>query len=129
VPTIRQVPAQKGEDILAIRPGTTIHDAVKLTADRDFNSVIVMNAGRLVGIFTERHYARNAVLNGRSSPDVLVGDVMGRRVVCIHLDRSVEECMAQMTVEHVRHPPVIDEGNLVGVVSICDFVKSIISDR
>ena len=129
MPTIRQVLAQKGEDILDIRPGATVHDAIKLMADRDFGSVVVMNAGRLVGIFTERHYARNVVLDGRSSPETLVGDVMERRVVCIHPDRTVEECMALMSVKRVRHLPVIDEGNLVGVVSIGDLVKSIISDR
>jgi len=129
MPTIRQVLAQKGSDVLSIAPDATVHDAIKRMADRDIGSLVVIHHGRLVGIFTERHYARNVFLKGRSSPQTRVGDVMEKCVVCIHPDQRVEEGMALMSDKRVRHLPVIDDGNLLGLVSIGDLVKSIISDR
>jgi len=129
MPTIRHVLAHKGDEIFSIRREATVYDAIKQMADRDVGSVVVMDGGRLAGIFTERHYARNVFLKGRSSPQTLVGDVMERSVVCIHPDQAVEEGMALMSAKRVRHLPVIDDGNLLGLVSIGDLVKSIISDR
>jgi CBS domain-containing protein len=129
MPTIRQVLAQKGSDVLSIAPDATVHEAIKRMADSNIGSLVVIHHGRLVGIFTERHYARNVFLKGRSSPQTRVGDVMEKRVVCIHPDQQVEEGMALMSDKRVRHLPVIDDGNLLGLVSIGDLVKSIISER
>ena len=129
MPTIRQVLAQKGSDVLSIAPDATVHEAIKRMADSNIGSLVVIHHGRLVGIFTERHYARNVFLKGRSSPQTRVGDVMEKYVVCIHPDQQVEEGMALMSDKRVRHLPVIDDGNLLGLVSIGDLVKSIMSDR
>ncbi len=129
MPTIRQVLAQKGSHVHSIEPDATVYEAIKRMADRDIGSLTVMTGGRLVGIFTERHYARNVFLKSRSSPQTLVGDVMEKRVVCIHPGQLVEEGMALMSDKRVRHLPVIDDGNVLGLVSIGDLVKSIISDR
>lgn len=129
MPTIQQVLAQKDSRVLSIEPGATVYEAIKKMADHDIGSLVVMDRGRLVGIFTERHYARNVFLKGRASPQTLVGDAMEKRVVCIHSGQQVEEGMALMSDKRVRHLPVIDDGNVLGLVSIGDLVKSIISDR
>ena len=92
-------------------------------------SLVVIEQGKLVGIFTERHYARNVFLKGRSSPQTRVADIMERNVLCVRPNQSVEECMALMSAKRVRHLPVIDDGTLLGIVSIGDLVNSIISDR
>ena len=114
MPTIRQVLAQKGSNVHSIEPGATVHEAIKRMAVRDIGSLVVMDRRRLVGTFTERHYARNVFLKGRASPQTLVGDVMEKRVVCIHPDQQVEEGMALMSDKRVRHLPVIDGDNVLG---------------
>jgi CBS domain-containing protein len=120
---------QKGHQVCSIRADDTVYAAIKLMAAKDIGSLVVLEDSKLVGIVTERHYARNVFLRGRASPQTRVGEIMERDVVCVHPDQSVEECMAVMTSERVRHLPVITDGELVGIVSIGDLVKSIISDR
>lgn len=127
--TVRHLLAQKGHEIWSIHPDDSVFDAVKKMADKDIGSLVVIAGDRLVGIITERHYARNVVVKGRSSPQTRVREIMESRVVCARLDQSVEECMAVMTSKLVRHLPVIDDGKLVGIVSIGDLVKSIIRDQ
>lgn len=127
--TVRHLLAQKGHEIWSIHPDDSVFDAVKKMADKDIGSLVVIADDRLVGIITERHYARNVVVKGRSSPQMRVRDIMESRVVCARLDQSVEECMAVMTSKLVRHLPVIDDGKLVGIISIGDLVKSIIRDQ
>ena len=92
-------------------------------------SVLVMDKATLVGIFTERDYARNVVLKGRSSPQTLVRDIMSGQVACVGPDDTVDACMALMTKKRVRHLPVIDDEAVVGIISIGDLVKSIIDDQ
>ncbi len=89
----------------------------------------MLDGSRIVGIVTERHCARNVCLKGRASPQTLVDDIMERNVVCVGQDHSIEECMALMTTKRLRHLPVTENGALLGIVSIGDLVKSIISDR
>jgi len=127
--TVQQLLAQKRRDVLSSRPEDTVYDAIKKMADENVGSLVVIEQGKLVGIITERHYARNVFLKGRSSPQTRVGEIMERKVVCVHPSQSVEECMALMNAKRVRHLPVIDDGTLLGIVSIGDLVKSIISDR
>jgi CBS domain-containing protein len=91
--------------------------------------LVVLEDGKLVGIITERHYAREIVLKGRTSPGTLVRDIMSTKVIYARPDQSVEECMAVMTEKAVRHLPVLEGGRLVGIVSIGDMVKSVISDQ
>jgi CBS domain-containing protein len=100
-----------------------------MMADKDVGSLVVLDGSKIVGIVTERDYARNVFLRGRASPQTRVDDIMERNVVCVGPDQSIEECMALMTMKRLRHLPVIERDELVGIVSIGDVVKSIISDR
>jgi len=98
-------------------------------AENDIGSLVVLEDDKLVGIITERHYAREIVLKGKTSPRTLVRDIMLTKVICARPDQSVEECMAVMTARAVRHLPVLEHGRLVGIVSIGDMVKSVIGDQ
>ena len=127
--TIRHILRDKGRQVWSVRPGDKVYDAIKMMADKDVGSLVVLEGSKIVGIVTERHYARNVFLKGRASPQTRVDDIMERNVVCVGPDQSIEECMALMTTERVRHLPVTENGSLLGIVSIGDLVKSIISDR
>jgi CBS domain-containing protein len=127
--TVRHVLDMKGYQVWSVRPGDTVYDAIKLMADKDVGALMVLDGGRIAGIVTERDYARNVFLKGRGSPHTLVREIMARSVACVRPDRSIEECMAIMTERRVRHLPVVHGDELLGLVSIGDLVKSIISDR
>ncbi len=124
--TIKQLLTEKGKDVFSIRPDATVYDALKEMSDRNIGSLVVVEHGGPVGIVTERLYAREIVLKGRSSPSTLVRDVMETNIIYAKPEQSVEECMAVMTLKRIRHLPVIDRNNLVGMISIGDLVKSII---
>ena len=126
---VQQILDQKGHQIFSVKTGDTVYAAITKMADKNVGSLVVLDAGKLVGIVTERHYARNVFLKGRASPQTLVGEIMERNVVCVHPNRSVEECMAIMNAKRVRQLPVIADGVLQGIVSIGDLVNSIISDK
>lgn len=127
--TVKQLLDQKGHEVLSIGPDDTVLAAIQKMADHNVGSLAVLEDEKLVGIITERHYARNVFLKGRSSPKTTVREIMSTRVVCARPEQSVEECMAVMTDKAVRHLPVLDNRQLVGIVSIGDLVKSIISDQ
>ena len=127
--TIQQVLDKKGHEVLSVGPDNSVFDAIKKMADKDVGSVVVIDDGKPVGIFTERHYARKVFLEGRTSPTTRVGDVMETRVVCAWPEQTVDECMAVMTEKRVRHLPVLHHKKLVGVISIGDLVKSKIADQ
>ncbi len=129
VTSVHHILEHKGGHVWSVHADETVYDAIKKMADKDVGSLVVLKDGELVGIVTERHYARSVFLKGRASPQTRVGEIMERSVVCVHPDQSVEECMAVMSARRVRHLPVIKNGKLVGIVSIGDLVKSIISDR
>jgi len=119
----------KGHDVYVIRPGALVFDALRMMADNNVGSLVVLEGEKLVGIITERHYAREIALKGRTSSETLVADVMSTRVACVRPDQSVEECMATMTKKGVRHLPVVESGRVIGIVSIGDMVNSVISDQ
>ncbi len=98
-------------------------------AENDIGSLVVMDGEALIGIITERHYARDVVLKGKTSPATKVRDIMERRAITVRPEQSVEECMALMTERRVRHLPVIEDKKIIGIVSIGDLVKSIIGDQ
>jgi CBS domain-containing protein len=125
--TIKQLLNEKGNDVFSIRPDATVYDAIKEMSDRDIGALMVVENGRPVGIVTERLYAREIVLKGRTSTSTLVRDVMEKNVIYAKQDQTVEECMAVMTKKRVRHLPVISGDILVGVISIGDLVNSIIT--
>jgi CBS domain-containing protein len=127
--TVRQVLDQKGRQVWTVAPDQTVYDAIKLMAEKNIGSLAVMQGEKLVGIVTERHYARNVVLRGRTSPTTSVGEIMETHVVCVRPDQSVEECMALMTDKRIRHLPVIEDNAVIGLLSIGDLVKSIIGDQ
>ena len=126
---VRHILDKKGQFVWTIRPDDTVSAAIEEMARKDVGALVVVDNGDPIGIFTERHYARNVFLKGRSSPTTVVKDVMRTDFLYVTPDRTVEECMAIMTAERVRHLPVMDDGNLVGLISIGDLVKSIIEDR
>lgn len=126
---VRHILDKKGQFVWTIRPDDTVFAAIEEMARKDVGALVVVENDDPIGIFTERHYARNVFLKGRSSPTTVVRDVMRTGFAYVMPDRTIEECMAITTVERVRHLPVMDDGNLVGLISIGDLVKSIIEDR
>jgi CBS domain-containing protein len=126
---VRHILDKKDQVVWTIRPDDTIFAAIEEMARKDVGALVVVENGDPIGIFTERHYARDVFLKGRSSPTTLVKDVMRTGFLYVTPERTVEECMAIMTAERVRHLPVMNDGNLVGLISIGDLVKSIIEDR
>lgn len=119
----------KGRNVWSIDPNATVYDAMKLMAEKEIGALMVMEGSKLVGIISERDYARKVILQGRSSPTTQVREIMTSRVVYAQPDQNIEECMALMTEKRVRHLPVIEEGKVVGVISIGDLVKSIIDEQ
>lgn len=127
--TIRQLLKQKAPTVHSIHPDATVFDAIAKMAENDIGSLVVMDGDKLVGIITERHYARNVVLKGKTSPTTPVRDIMDRHVTYVRPEQTVEQCMALMSDKRVRHLPVLEGNNVVGIVSIGDLVKSIIGDQ
>jgi CBS domain-containing protein len=127
--TVKHVLDKKGHDVHFIHPDASVFDALQMMAENNIGSLVVLEDGKLVGVITERHYAREIVLKGKTSPGTLVRDIMSTKVICVRPDQSVEECMAVMTAKAVRHLAVLECGRLVGIVSIGDMVKSVIGDQ
>ncbi len=127
--TVKEILEAKGREVLSIRAEDSVYDALKLMADKNVGALVVLDQERLQGLFSERDYARKITLQGRSSPDTKVEEVMTRRVVCANLDHTAEECMALMTDKRVRHLPVVQDKQVIGLVSIGDLVKAIISHQ
>jgi len=127
--TVKQLLDEKGSSVLSVGPDDTVFNAIQTMSDNNIGSLVVLEGDRLVGIVTERHYARNVFLKGRSSPKTSVKDIMTTHVVCARPEQSVEECMAIMTEKAVRHMPVLQDDRVIGIVSIGDLVKNIISDK
>lgn len=116
----------KGKDIWTISPEDTVFDALRLMARVDVGALLVTEGDKLVGIISERDYARKVILLGKTSKDTLVKEIMTKKVISIHPMQTCEECMDIMTKNRVRHLPVVVDDNLLGVVSIGDVVKNII---
>lgn len=127
--TVRQVLQGKGGAVRAVAPDDTVRDALEVMARHDIGAVVVTEGGRLVGIFSERDYARKVILQGKASRDTPVRDVMTSDVVTVAPSRTVGECMTTMTERRIRHLPVVEEGRLVGVVSIGDAVKAVMEEQ
>jgi CBS domain-containing protein len=127
--TVKHVLDKKGHDVHFIHPGASVFDALRLMAEHNIGSLVVLEDDKLVGVITERHYAREIVLKGKTSQETLVRDIMSTKVICTRPDQSVQECMAVMTARAVRHLPVLEHGLLIGIVSIGDMVNSVIGDQ
>ena len=119
----------KGGGIWAVSPDATVYDAIALMADKGVGALVVLEEGTLVGILSERDYARKVILQGRSSKDTHVEEIMAKPVITVGLEQSVDEAMRIMTERRIRHLPVVERGKLAGIVSIGDLVKAIISEQ
>ncbi len=126
---VSQLLTAKGHDVWSIAPDTTVLNALQLMADKKIGALLVMDDDKLVGVFSERDYARKVILKGKSSNDTPVRDVMSLNIVCVVPDQTTELCMSLMTEKRVRHLPVVDDDKVVGIISIGDVVKAVIADR
>lgn len=119
----------KGWEILSITPDKSIFDALEMIADKNVSDLLVLESGKLVDIFTERDYARKLILKGKSSKNTKVSDLMTKNILYVGSKNTIEDCMKLMTGKRVRHLPVIGTGRLIGIVTIGDLVKQIISEQ
>ncbi|MFM9850350.1 MAG: CBS domain-containing protein [Hyphomicrobiaceae bacterium] len=127
--TVRQLLDRKGHNVWSIDPDATVLDALEMLAKKDIGALVVMDGQRLVGLVAERHYARNVVLKGRTSAATPVREIMETCLVTTIPYATVEQCMVLMTETRVHHLPVLDDGRVIGIVSIGDLVEIIISEQ
>lgn len=130
--TVRQLLESKRQgvrSVLAISPEASVYEALRTMAEHEVGALVVMQGDRLEGIFSERDYARKVILHGKTSRETLVREIMTIRVVCVHPEQTVDQCMALMTDKRVRHLPVLEHKHVVGVISIGDVVKEVISEQ
>ncbi len=126
---VKEILDTKGYDIWSVGPETVIYDAVNLMSKREVGALLVLENEKLAGMVTERDYARKVILEGKSSKDFPVKEIMTRRVLCVKPERTVEECMALMTDKRVRHLPIVENKHVIGIVSIGDLVKAIVAEQ
>ena len=122
---VNTILARKGNEVLTVAGGELVFEAIRQMAEAGVGSILVVDAGALRGIFTERDYLRRIALQGRHSQDTRVEEVMTAELICVGPDESVEQCMAIMTERHIRHLPVMRGDQLLGVVSIGDLVRQV----
>lgn len=127
--TLRQLLGSKTPEIYAVAPGDAVIDAIRLMAEKSVGAVLVMDGASLAGIVSERDYARKVVLHGRSSADTSVREIMTPGVITVGPNHTVEHCMQLMTDHRIRHLPVLEDGEVIGVISIGDLVKAVIEDQ
>jgi CBS domain-containing protein len=127
--TVKQLLEDKGHDVWSVSPDSSVLDAIKEMADKQVGALLVLDHGKPVGIVSERDYARKVILQGRSSQETPVKEIMTTRVVCARPDLNFEECMAIMTDRRIRHLPVMEGDRVLGMISIGDLVKAIIADQ
>jgi len=127
--SVAQLLKVKGTIVHSVRPSAPVLECLKLFADQGIGAVLVTEGDKLVGIFTERDYARKVALHGKSSKDLNVQDIMTTDVLWVGPERTNEECMALMTEKRVRHLPVLEGGKVIGIISIGDLVKDIIAEQ
>jgi CBS domain-containing protein len=126
---IKEILSSKGRDIWSVSPQSTVYEAIEMMADKGVGALAVTLDDKLVGIVSERDYARKVILKGESSREITVRSIMTKEVVCVSGEQSVDECMAVMTEKRIRHLPIMDGNKLVGMISVGDLVKSIIKEQ
>jgi CBS domain-containing protein len=127
--TVRDILQRKGNQIWSVAPDSTVYDALTLMAEQNVGALLVLDGEKIVGVFSERDYARKIILKGKASKETSVDEIMTSEVTTVHPGQFVEECMALMTDKRIRHLPVLEGEKLAGLISIGDVVKAIISDR
>ena len=126
---VRDILEVKGRQVWSIEPSASVFDALKLMAEKEIGALVVLERSKIIGIISERDYARKIILLGRASPTTPVSEIMTTRVAYAQPQQNIEECMAVMTEKRIRHLPVMDEDDLIGIISIGDLVKSIIAEQ
>jgi len=126
---VRDILQRKGNQVWSVAPDSTVYDALMLMAEQNVGALLVLDGEKIVGIFSERDYARKIILKGKASKETSVEEIMTSEVTTVHPAQFVEECMALMTDKRIRHLPVLEGEKLAGLISIGDVVKAIISDR
>ena len=127
--TVKELLQSKGGQIWSVAPNASVYRALELMAEKNIGALLVMEAGKLVGIITERDYARKVILQGRSSKTTSVDELMTPLVYYVEVSQTIEHCMALMTTKRIRHLPAMDQGEVVGIISIGDVVKAIITEQ
>lgn len=127
--SVKQILQGKGHEVWSIGPDASVYDAIAMMAEKEVGALVVMEGESLVGVLSERDYARKGVLQGRTSQDTKVSEIMTTRVAYARPEQSVQDCMAMMTDKRVRHLPVMDGDKVLGMISIGDLVKSIIEEQ
>jgi CBS domain-containing protein len=126
---VRNILDGKGRNVFSVEPNTVVYQAIEVMAQKNIGGLLITEGGKLVGIFTERDYARKLILKGKSSKDTTIGELMTKNPFTVTLDSSIEECMELMSNRRIRHLPVVDNDELVGVISIGDVVRYIIEEQ
>lgn len=126
---VKQLLDRKGRHIISVGPGETVLDAIRLMAEKNIGAVLVMDDGKLLGIMSERDYARKVIVKGRASDNTPVSDIMTHDVLTVGTAENVQHCMESMTRNKIRHLPVVENGEVVGIISIGDLVQAIIADQ
>ncbi len=126
---IKHLLDRKGRDIISVKPETSVLDAIRLMAEKGIGSLVVMEDQELLGIMSERDYARKVIIKGRSSESTAVSEIMTANVFTTSSSETVNDCMSVMTEKKIRHLPVVEDDIVIGMISIGDLVKAIISDQ
>jgi CBS domain-containing protein len=126
---VKQILATKGNEIWSIEPDATVYDAIHLLAEKEIGALLVMEGDELIGVISERDYARQIILKDKSSRKTLVRDIMTSKVITSEPNQEIADCMSMMTEKRIRHLPVVERGRVVGVVSIGDVIKAVIAEQ
>ena len=127
--TVRNILEKKGNAVYSVSPDSSVYDALEMLEDRNLGCLVVVDSENLIGIFTERDYARKVILKGKSSKETQVRDIMTDQPAIVTPDHTIEQCMQIMTDKYIRHLPVIQNGQLIGIISIGDLVRFIIEEK
>ena len=127
--TVKQLLESKDNNVWSISPETTVYEGLQFMADKNIGALLVTRDDKLIGIFSERDYARKVILKGKASKDISIGELMTREVVYVTPENSLDECMALMTAKNIRHLPILNNGKLIGLLTLGDVVKKIMSNQ
>ena len=127
--TVRNLLEKKGNAVYSVSPDSSVYDALEELEEKNLGGLVVVENGKLIGVFTERDYARKVILKGRSSKETIVRDIMSSRPIFVNPDNTIDDCMQLMSDKHIRHLPVLENDKLIGVISISDIVRYIFNEK